>query len=46
MDSYTFEELREFGCPDGLLIQYYFCTKKEIDALLKKEDTTTCVTND
>jgi hypothetical protein len=34
MDHYTMEELREFGCPDELLMQYVFCTKAEIDRLL------------
>lgn len=33
MDSYTFDELRAMGCPDGLLIQYVCCTKEEIDRL-------------
>lgn len=31
---YTMDELRAFGCPDGLLIQYVFCTKEEIDRII------------
>lgn len=34
---YTFDELRALGCPDGLLIQYVFLTKAEIDKLLDDE---------
>lgn len=35
MEYYTMNELRNLGCPDDLLMQYFFCTKEEIDRLLK-----------
>ena len=31
---YTMDELRELGCPDGLLMQYIFFTKLEINKML------------
>ena len=34
-DSYTFDELRAFGCPDYLLMQYLGWTKEEVDRLLE-----------
>jgi hypothetical protein len=33
-EYYSFEELREMGCPDGLLIQYVMLTKAEIDKIV------------
>ncbi len=30
---YTWEELRELGCPDGLLIQYIWFTKQDLKRL-------------
>ena len=36
---YTFEELRELGCPNELLIQYVFIPKVEIDRMLELAQT-------
>lgn len=36
MNYYTMDELRAFGCPNELLMQYIFFTKEEIDSLLSK----------
>jgi hypothetical protein len=36
MDYYTFDELRVFGCPNELLIQYVMMPKAWIDKLLKE----------
>ena len=33
-DHYSFDQLRKFGCPDSLLMQYRCCTKEEINNLL------------
>ncbi len=33
-EYYTLDELRALGCPDGLLIQYFTFTKREIDRLI------------
>jgi len=37
-DHYTFDELRAFGCPNDLLMQYFFCTKKEIDQPMEEKE--------
>ena len=34
-EYYTMDELRAFGCPNELLMQYVLCTKKELDDLMK-----------
>lgn len=34
---YTWDELRDLGCPDGLLMQYIFCTKAQINEMLEKK---------
>ena len=39
-EYYTMDELRALGCPNGLLMQYIFCTKKEIDQLIGKSNET------
>lgn len=36
MEHYSMDELRAFGCPDGLLMQYVVLPKQEIDKMLKK----------
>lgn len=37
-EYYTMDELRAFGCPNELLMQYIFFTKAEIDKLLAFRD--------
>lgn len=36
--SYSRDELVELGCPPGLVIQYLFMSKAEINAMLYEED--------
>lgn len=35
-DGYSFDELRELGCPDGLLMQYIFMSREWINKLIKQ----------
>lgn len=37
MNYYSWDELVELGCPAGLVMQYLWTSKEEINAMLYKE---------